>query len=97
MITAEQCRAARALLDWPREQLAETSRVSRRTIIDFERSAREPRYLTFDAIRRVFEEAGVEFIAENGGGPGIRLKKSSAKGGAPASILMEDLNASNDE
>src|ERR1700730_447110 len=58
MITAEQCRAARALLDWSREQLAETSRVSRRTIIDFERSAREPRYLTFYAIRRVLEEAG---------------------------------------
>jgi transcriptional regulator with XRE-family HTH domain len=97
MITAEQCRAARALLDWSRERLAETSRVSLRTIIDFERSAREPRFLTFDAIRRALESAGVEFIAENGGGPGVRLRKGYAKGVGPASIPVEDLNASNDE
>jgi transcriptional regulator with XRE-family HTH domain len=80
MITADQCRAARALLDWSRERLAETSRVSLRTIIDFERNAREPRFLTFDAIRRALESAGVEFIAENGGGPGVRLRKAGRKG-----------------
>jgi hypothetical protein len=28
------------------------------------------------AVRRVLEEAGVEFIEENGGGPGVRLRKS---------------------
>ena len=27
------------------------------------------------AIRRALEQAGVEFIAENGGGPGVRLRK----------------------
>jgi hypothetical protein len=31
------------------------------------------------AIRRAMEAAGVEFIAENGGGPGVRLSKSSSK------------------
>ena len=35
---------------------------------------------------------GVEFIAENGGGAGVRLRKP-----APAAIPAEDLNASNDE
>jgi hypothetical protein len=28
------------------------------------------------AVRRALEEAGVEFIDENGGGPGVRLRKS---------------------
>ena len=31
------------------------------------------------AIRRAFESAGVEFIDENGGGPGVRLKKRQQK------------------
>ena len=79
MITQAQCRAARALLDWSREQLAETSKVGLRTIVDFERSARDPREVTKDALRRALESAGVEFIEENGGGPGVRLKKKSRK------------------
>jgi hypothetical protein len=39
------------------------------------------------------EAAGVVFIAANGGGPGVRLGKSSAG----ETIPVEDLNASNDE
>lgn len=77
MLTSAQCRAGRALLDWSREQLAEASLVGLRTIVDFERGAREPRKVTLDAIRRTFEAAGVEFIAENGGGPGVRLRKTA--------------------
>ena len=30
---------------------------------------------TAEAIRRAFATAGVEFIAENGGGPGVRLRR----------------------
>jgi transcriptional regulator with XRE-family HTH domain len=74
-ITAAQCRAARALLDWPREALAEASRVGLRTLVDFERSARQPRGVTLEALRRALEAAGVEFI-ENGRGPGVRLMKA---------------------
>ncbi len=77
MITPVQCRAARALLDWPRERLASESRIGLRSIVDFERSARAPRYVTLDALRRALEKAGVEFIAENGGGPGVRIRKSA--------------------
>jgi hypothetical protein len=33
-----------------------------------------------DVVRRAFEAAGVEFIDENGGGPGVRLRKSSDRG-----------------
>jgi len=39
----------------------------------------ETRVATINAISAALEKAGVEFIAENGGGPGLRLKKT-AKG-----------------
>lgn len=77
MITSAQCRAARALVDWSREMLAEKSKVSHRSIVDFERGARDPRLLTKEALVRALESAGVEFIAENGGGAGVRLAKPS--------------------
>jgi transcriptional regulator with XRE-family HTH domain len=35
--------------------------------------------LTLDAIRRALEAAGVEFIPENGGGAGVRLRKGGQK------------------
>ena len=72
-IVAAQCRAARALLDWPREALAEASRVGLRTLVDFERGARQPRAVTLDALRRALEEAGIEFT--NGDEPGVKLRK----------------------
>ncbi len=78
MITSAQCRAARALIDWSRDQLAERSKVALRTIVDFERSAREPRTVTIEAIERALESAGVIFVAENGEGPGVRLRKEKS-------------------
>jgi hypothetical protein len=39
----------------------------------------EPRRSTLEVIRRAFEDAGVEFIDENGGGPGVRLRKGPLK------------------
>ena len=90
MITPAQCRAARALLDWPRERLASELRIGLRSIVDFERSARAPRYVTLDALRRALEKAGVEFT--DGDQPGVRLGKSSG-----GSIPVEELNAANDD
>ncbi|MEK8092696.1 helix-turn-helix transcriptional regulator [Methylocystis sp. IM3] len=75
LITRAQSRAARALIDWSREQLAEASRVSLRTVVDFERGAREPREITKEALRRALEAAGVIFIDRNGEGAGVRLRK----------------------
>jgi transcriptional regulator with XRE-family HTH domain len=74
-ITSAQCRAARALLDWSREELATASAVALRTIVDFERGARAPRAATLAATASALEAAGVIFIAENGDGPGVRIKK----------------------
>ena len=75
MLTSPQCRAARALIDWSREQLAEASKVSLQTIVDFERGARQPRELTLAALRAALEVAGVIFVPENGEGAGVRLRK----------------------
>lgn len=73
-ITPEQCRAARALLDWRQPQLAEASGVSPSTIRDFESGKRTPIANNLTAIRTALENAGVLFIDQNGNGPGVRLR-----------------------
>jgi transcriptional regulator with XRE-family HTH domain len=74
ILTAAQCRAARALIEWSAEQLAEVSAVDLTTIADLERRFRWPDAESLRRLRRSLEEAGVQFIAENGGGVGVRLK-----------------------
>jgi hypothetical protein len=49
------------------------------TVHQFESGVSQPRRATLDVIRRAFESAGVEFIDENGGGPGVRLRKRHQK------------------
>jgi transcriptional regulator with XRE-family HTH domain len=75
MIDSAQCRAARALIGWSRNQLAEASTVALRTIVDFERGARDPRAGTRLEIQRALENEGVIFLFENGDGPGVRKAK----------------------
>nr|WP_246681782.1 helix-turn-helix transcriptional regulator [Methylobacterium sp. L1A1] len=77
-ISSAQCRAARALLGWSREELAEASKVSRAAIADFETDKRQVRERTVDDLREALEAAGVEFIPANGGGAGVRLRTSDA-------------------
>ncbi|WP_404286466.1 helix-turn-helix transcriptional regulator [Microvirga sp. RSM25] len=77
-ITRDQCRAARALLDWTQDQMAERSAVSKKTLADFEAGRRVPYDRTLTDIRRAFEEAGIQFIPENGGGAGLRFKDRKA-------------------
>jgi len=74
-ISAAQTRAARALLDWSQDQLAENAQVARATVADFERDNRLPMRQNLLAIRASLEAAGVEFIPENGGGAGVRFRK----------------------
>jgi hypothetical protein len=45
------------------------------TVHQLEKDGARPRRSTMDVVRPPFEEAGVEFIGENGGGPGVRLRK----------------------
>jgi hypothetical protein len=51
------------------------------TVHQLETGVSQPRRATLDVIRRAFELAGVEFIDENGGGPGVRLRKRQRKKG----------------
>jgi transcriptional regulator with XRE-family HTH domain len=74
---ATQCRAARGLLDWTQGRLAEESGVSAGAIRNFESGATTPMRANLAAIRTALETAGVEFIPENGGGPGVRLRKET--------------------
>jgi transcriptional regulator with XRE-family HTH domain len=74
---AVQSRMARAALGWGVRDLAAAAQVSPDTIARLERG--ETLYArTLDSIRAALEAAGVEFIAENGGGPGVRLRKADA-------------------
>lgn len=69
-----QVRAGRALVGMTREQLAEASGVPMRTVARLELGEGAPQRRTVAAIREALEAAGVEFIAENGGGLGVRLR-----------------------
>ncbi len=76
-ITSAQCRAARGLVNLTQQDLADASRVSKRTIVSFESDTSAPNPATLEAVRRALEAAGVEFIPENGGGAGVRLRDRS--------------------
>ncbi|MGO7116275.1 helix-turn-helix domain-containing protein [Rhizobium leguminosarum] len=85
MLTAEQVRAARALLRMEQRDLAERSGVSLPSIKRLEQmngSLTATRVSTVEAIRAALEAAGVTFIAENGGGPGVRLSRPPHGGGS---------------
>jgi len=61
------------MLDMAREDLSARAGVAKRTIVDFERGARQPQRSTADAIKRALEAAGVEFT--NGDQPGVRMAR----------------------
>ena len=82
MLTISQIRAARGLLGWSQSDLAERAGVSLPTVKRVE-AGTGPRVsdAARNKLRRTFESAGVEFIDENGGGPGVRLRKRQPKKG----------------
>ncbi|MDX3929885.1 MAG: transcriptional regulator [Shinella sp.] len=80
IITSEQLRAARALLQWDQKALAAKSKVSIATIkrLEPQSGPLKANQVTIEALRLALEVAGVEFIPENGSGPGVRLAKRIA-------------------
>jgi len=74
-ISASQLRAARGLIGWSQQDLSDDSEVGRATVADFESGKRTPYTSTLEKLRDTLEVAGVEFIAENGGDAGVRLRK----------------------
>jgi transcriptional regulator with XRE-family HTH domain len=80
LITIEQIRAARGLLGWSQTELASRAGLSLPTVKRVE-AGFGPR-VSDDArskLQKAMETAGVVFIDENGGGPGVRLKKPHKK------------------
>jgi hypothetical protein len=80
-LTSAQIRAARSLVRWRAQDLARESSVGVATIRRAELTDGETSLTAANdlAIRRALELAGVEFIDENGGGAGVRLRKPSKK------------------
>ena len=76
-IDSSQCRGARGLLNMTQPELARAAGLGLSTIVDFERKRRDVSHEAIAAIRHALEAAGIEFIDENGGGAGARLRKSS--------------------
>ena len=74
MVTSAQMRAARGLLNWTVRDLADKAGVHRNTVTRIETEATAPGQ-ALTALVAALEAAGIEFISENGGGPGVRLKR----------------------
>ena len=83
MISAKQIKAARIFLEWEQRDLAERSGLSLPTIQRMEKLGVERSSAgNAQKLQRALEAAGVEFIAENGGGAGVRLRKPERAAGA---------------
>jgi hypothetical protein len=81
-LTSAQIRAARALLRWSALNLAREAALGLATIRRAELAEGKTSMTTANdlAVRRALEAAGVEFIDDNGGGPGVRLRKTHPRG-----------------
>jgi transcriptional regulator with XRE-family HTH domain len=78
-ITPAQSKAARALLEITQSELARAANLGLSTVVDFEKQRRQVSALAIQAIRDALVARGVEFINQNGGGPGVRLRKRHQK------------------
>jgi predicted transcriptional regulator len=76
MLTPAQCRAARGLLDWTQQELADKAEVGVVTIRLLEAGQTIARRATLQVIERAFEQAGVEMISAGDGGAGVRFRKA---------------------
>jgi transcriptional regulator with XRE-family HTH domain len=95
-LAPEQCRAARAMLDWSVEELAARAHVTADWLAAFEQGREPGDGFDHEAerLRRVLEEAGIELLdageASSGGGPGLRIKQKAGY------IPAERLSSAND-
>jgi transcriptional regulator with XRE-family HTH domain len=79
MVAGSQIRMARAALQLGVREVAELAGVAPMTISRIETGKSSGQGDTLAKIRRALEKAGVEFIDEDGGGPGVRLRKARGK------------------
>jgi predicted transcriptional regulator len=79
MITARQIRAARALLGWSQQDLADKAIVSLNAITRLERGEVDPRLSTVTAVQKAITKAGVELIADDDRkGEGVRMARTGS-------------------
>jgi hypothetical protein len=77
-VTPRQCREARALLGWSERDLSRHAGPRLRSVLNYEIGRGRTQRATVDSLRDAFEAYGIEFVSENGEGPGVRLRKSSS-------------------
>lgn len=65
-MTPAQCRAARALLNWSQEELADKASIAAMTVRMFETGKAKPRPVTARSIREALERGGIRFIGDSG-------------------------------
>jgi DNA-binding transcriptional regulator YiaG len=75
-MTPEQCRAARAWLNWPQDALAKSANVGVSTVRDFEAGRREPTRNNLTAMQAALEKGGVSFF-EDPAESGIKVARST--------------------
>jgi transcriptional regulator with XRE-family HTH domain len=80
---AVQVKMARAAVGWGVRDLAKEAGVTANTVTRIENGA-DAKQSTMDRLQQALEAAGVEFIDENGGGPGVRLRQRQLKRGEPS-------------
>jgi transcriptional regulator with XRE-family HTH domain len=73
-----QLKMARAAVGWGVRELAHKAGVTANTVTRIENGA-DAKQSTMDRLQHALEAAGIEFIQENGGGPGVRLKRHHKK------------------
>jgi predicted transcriptional regulator len=73
MVTPRQVRAARALLGWSQQQLADRAIVSVNALIRLERGQTDTRMSTINAVTSALNKAGIEFIPPSERGEGVRF------------------------
>jgi transcriptional regulator with XRE-family HTH domain len=79
-VTSAQLRMARAALNWTVRDLAAATGLHRNTITNIEVGSYAGDETSLELIERVLTKARVEFLDENGGGPGVRLGKTRQRG-----------------
>ena len=85
MSSVAQIRGARGLLGWSQAKLADAAELSEPTVKRFETGIAKVSESSVQKMVAALEAAGVEFISENGGGAGVRLRKP-----APAAIPNDE-------
>lgn len=94
MITPEQCRSARAWLNWSQEELAGRAQVALSTVRDFEKGTRTPIKNNLDAIQAALEVAGVRLVSDGDKTSGIEVKSRISERDLilPALDLLSHMN-----